>query len=115
GFLFVNKTSLHYRGLSAEQKALYSQYNRNIGIEYNLASSNNAWTGKAVVLKSFSPDKSEDDIAQAGNLQYTNRRWTINGQYEVVGNNYNAEVGYVPRQGYIKINPQVKYLFFPKG
>ncbi len=115
GFLFVNKTSLHYRGLPAEQKALYSQYNRNIGIEYNLASSNNAWTGKAVVLKSFSPDKSEDDIAQAGNLQYTNRKWTINGQYEVVGENYNAEVGYVPRQGYIKVNPQIKYLFFPKG
>ncbi|HEX8676968.1 MAG TPA: hydrolase, partial [Segetibacter sp.] len=32
-----------------------------------------------------------------------------------VGKNYNAEVGYVPRQGYIKINPQLGYSFFPKG
>jgi len=115
GFIFINKAALHYRNLSEEYKNMYSLYNRNIGIEYNLASSNNAWTGKAVVLKSFSPDKSEDNFAHAGNLQYTNKKWTINGQYEAVGKNYDAEVGYVPRQGYIKINPQVKYLFFPKG
>lgn len=115
GFLFVNKYSLNYQDLSELSKSTHTKYNSNIGLEYNLASSNNAWTGKAVVLKSFSPDKKGDDIAQAGNLQYTNQKWTINGQYEVVGREYNAEVGYVPRQGYVKLNPQVKYLFFPKG
>ena len=29
----------------------YSLYNRNIGVEYNLASSNNIWTGKVHVAK----------------------------------------------------------------
>src|SRR5690606_16927211 len=32
-----------------------------------------------------------------------------------VGNNYNAEVGYVPRRNYIKLNPSASYLFFPKA
>jgi hypothetical protein len=84
-------------------------------MEYNLASNNNLWTGKALILKSFSPGKTGDDIVQAGNLQYASRKWTINGQYEYTGNNYNAEVGYVPRRGYFKINPQVAYFFFPRA
>lgn len=115
GFLFVNKYSMNYHDLPELDKEYNSQYNSNIGIEYNLASSNNAWTGKAVLLKSFSPGKNRDDLAQAGNLQYTNQAWTVNGHYEIVGKDYNAEVGYVPRQGYIKLQPQVKYLYFPKG
>ena len=35
-------------------------------------------------------------------------------QQEYIGRNFNAEVGYVPRNGYYKINPQLSYLFFPK-
>jgi hypothetical protein len=84
-----------------------------MGVEFNLASSNNAWTGKELVLKSFSPGKRGDDYVQAGNLQYTDRHWIIGGEYEYTGSNYNAEVGYVPRQGYFKINPAVSYLFLP--
>jgi hypothetical protein len=66
-------------------------------------------------LKSFTPGKSGRDFVQAGNLRYTSRRWTVAGQYEYTGRNYIAEVGYVPRQGYIRLNPQVAYNFFPKG
>jgi hypothetical protein len=32
-----------------------------------------------------------------------------------VSSDYNAEVGFVPRTGYIKLNPQVSRLFFPKS
>ena len=33
----------------------YTTYNRTFGLEYNLASSNNFWTGKQLVMKSFTP------------------------------------------------------------
>jgi len=112
GFLFVNKESFNY---PPGGQQLYAKYNNNIGVEYNLASAANAWTGKALILKSFSPDKSGHDFTQAGNLQYADKYWTIGGQYEVVGANYNAEVGYVPRKGYIKLNPYISHLFFPAG
>ena len=68
-----------------------------------------------MALKSFSPGKKGDDIAHAGNLQYNSKNWTINGAYEVVGEQYNAEVGYVPRKGYVRLNPSIAYSFFPKG
>ena len=114
GFLFINKQSLNYNWSLDSSKAQYSQYNRNIGVEYNLASANNIWTGKLLGLKSFSPGKTGKDWVQAGHLQYSSRRWLIVGQYEYVGENYNAEVGYVPRKGYFKINPSIAYIFFPK-
>lgn len=113
-FMFVNKESLRYEPGKDSSKPTYSLYNRNVGIEYNLASRNNSFTGKAMILKSFSPGKTSGSLVHAANLQYTNKNWTILGQYEFVGNNYNAEAGYVPRNDYFKTNLQLGYLFFPK-
>jgi hypothetical protein len=115
GAIFINKESLNYSKPEDPFKPTYSQYNRNYGLEYNLASSNNRWTGKALFLKSTSPDKKGKDVTHAANLQFSSRKWTAFWQHEYVGKNYNAEVGYVPRQGFIKINPLVARLFFPKG
>lgn len=112
GFLFVNKQSINYKPDST--KTLYNDYNRNIGFEYNLASSNNRWTGKAMVLKSFTPGRSGDDIVSAGHLQLNLRKWTVLMQQEYVGKDFNAEVGYVPRNGYIRLNPQIVKWHFPK-
>lgn len=113
-FLFVNKQSLNYEPWKDSTRPKYSLYNRNIGAEYNLASLKNAWTGKFLLLKSFSPGVNDKSFTHAANLQYTNRRWTIFWQHEYVGENYSAEVGYVPRRNYIKLNPSLTYLFFPR-
>ncbi len=115
GFIFINKESLNYHLPHDTSKPVYSNYNRNIGLEYNLASPNNLWTGKVMFVKSFTPGKTGDDMVHAAHLQYASRRWLLFWQHEYVGKNYNAEVGYVPRQGYIKINPQAGYFFFPKS
>ncbi|MBT1699942.1 carbohydrate binding family 9 domain-containing protein [Fulvivirgaceae bacterium PWU4] len=113
GAIFINKESLNYHPLP--EAIQYSQYNRNAGLEYNLASSNNLWTGKALFLKSFSPDRKNRDMSHAAHLQYASREWNVLWQHEYVGRNYNPEVGYVPRRGYVKMSPVVSRLFFPKG
>ena len=70
--------------------------------EYLIAPSNNLWSGKTIFIKSFSSNKPSDkDFLNAGNLQYSNRKWIVSWQHEIVGNNFNAEVGYVPRNNYI--------------
>ena len=112
--MFVNKQSINYDHAKDSTKPLYSQYNRNLGLEYNLASSNNKFTGKAMLVKSFTPGKTNNDFVHAANLQYLSKKWTFAWQHEYVGNNYNAEVGYVPRRNYIKLNSSAGYLFFPK-
>ena len=113
GVLFVNKESLGYTPVL--DKPLYSQYNRNLGVEYNLASANNLWSGKAMVLKSFQPTASDNDAVYAGNLQYNSRHWLLSGQVEAVGKNYTAEAGYVPRRGYERALAIAGYTFLPTG
>ena len=113
--MFVNKQSINYDHNKDTTKPLYSQFNRNLGLEYNLASPNNKWTGKVMAVKSFSPGKAGNDLVHAANLQYLSKKWLIGWQHEYVGSNYNAEAGYVPRHNYIKLNPSLNYLFFPKG
>ena len=115
GILFMNKESLDYQPSTDPAVPVYSSYNRNVGMEYNLASSDNRWTGKALYLKSFSPGKEGDDFVQAGNLKYFSRKWLLFMQEEYTGKNYTAEAGFVPRHGYIKLDPQITRVFFPKG
>ncbi len=115
GVMYIDKKSLNYALPTSDAITSYSLYNRNVGLEYNLASSNNKWTGKTTFLKSFSPNKKGDDITHAANLQYTTRNWIIAWQHEFVGKNYSAEVGYVPRKGYVRMYPSIGRLFFPKA
>jgi hypothetical protein len=114
-FMFVNKQSVNYHPENQPGKPDFSLSNRNVGVEYNMVSKNNLWVGKTMMLKSFSPQKKSDDLVHAANLQYTNRKWILSWQQEVVGENYNAEVGYVPRTDFIRLNPKAGYLFFPKA
>lgn len=113
-FMFVNKQSVNYRPGDYPGKPVFSRFNRNVGVEYNVVSKNNLWIGKTMMLKSFSPNKNSDDLVHAANLQYSGRKWAVSWQHEVVGENYNAEAGYVPRTDFIRLNPKISYLFFPK-
>ncbi|TSD68006.1 carbohydrate binding family 9 domain-containing protein [Inquilinus sp. KBS0705] len=111
-FMFVNKDAT---GSAPAAGNTAPGYNRNIGAEFNLASSNNLITGKLMGMKSFSPGVSGHDYVGAGHVQYLSKYWTAYIQQEYVGRNYNAEVGYVPRTGYNKLSPLLLHNFFPKS
>ena len=113
GFLLVNKQSIGYDPMKDTTHPVYTVHNRTFGLEYNLASPNNFWTGKQLVMKSFTPGIISNDWVVAGNLQYASKKWLINGAYQYIGGNYKAEAGYIPRTGFIRIDPQVSYYFFP--
>ena len=106
GLMMLNKQSLNY---DANINKDFSDYNRNIGLEYNLASSSNLWLGKAMYLKSYSPNVKNDDYVSAFNVFYNGLTFNGSVQYEYVGKNYNPEIGYVPRTGYHKVNIPIQY------
>jgi hypothetical protein len=111
--IFINKETFDYDNAIKENPTL-TRYHRNLGFEYNLASSNNIWTGKLLFLKSFAPESKPNDQTIAGHIQHSSRHWNYRMQYEYVGESYRAEVGFVPRQNYYGLLPQIGYLFFPK-
>jgi hypothetical protein len=115
GLLFVNKQSVNYPRENDSLRALYPKFNRNLGLEYNLASADNLWNGKVFVLKSFAPDENGNGITQAAHLEYRSRKWSWRVQQEWVGEDYTAEVGFVPRRGYVNFQGNLGYLFFPKN
>lgn len=110
GMIFVNKQSL---GDHEDTKTTNEEYNRNLGLEYNYFSADNLWNGKLMYLKSFSPGSTDDDAIFAGNLTYNDNNFLGRVQTEYVGENYNAEVGYIPRTHYYKFDTSLRYLFFP--
>jgi hypothetical protein len=113
GFLLVDKESSSY--LPPGGTAAPSSFNRNLGVEYNLASTDDSWTGKLLYLRSFLSGNRSGGAVYAGHLQYSSRRWQISGQMENVDQNYTAEVGYVPRRGYHRGLAGIHYTFLPKG
>ncbi|MBX2840826.1 MAG: carbohydrate binding family 9 domain-containing protein [Flammeovirgaceae bacterium] len=112
--IYIDKEATNYNPNPADENP-YSKYNRNLGLEYNLASANNIWTGKAIIHKNLRPDKKDNTYMHAMKLKYGARKLNLTWQHEYVGENYNPEVGYVPRKNYIRINPEGGYLFFPKS
>lgn len=111
--LYIDKASVNYEPQPGED--VYSKYNRNIGLEYNLASANNFWTGKAILHKNFRPDTDKETWIHAMELNYDTKNLSVEWEHEYVGKNYNPETGFVPRKDYLRVNPEVNYRFFPKG
>jgi hypothetical protein len=88
-------------------------YNRVAGLEYNLASADNRWTGKAFYHQSFYPGASGDSAAAAATLTYATPTFSATINQARVGDDYIAEVGYIRRKGYYEINPGIACKFFP--
>lgn len=114
GLIFVNRNQILSRD-ERDQSYFVNPFNRNIGIEYNLASANNLWTGKAFILRSLSNTKSKEDWVHAANLQYSSKKWLISWQQEYVGKQYTADVGFVPRKDYFRFTPGIARFFFVKN
>ncbi|MBO0343207.1 MAG: DUF5916 domain-containing protein [Bacteroidota bacterium] len=113
GLMFVNKESLDYNALADSLKTEYTQFNRNLGLEYNLASADNKYNGKVFMLKSFGPDSSYNGFAQGAHLAYSSRKWNWRVQQEYISENFTSEVGFVPRNNYIKLQGSIGHLFLP--
>jgi hypothetical protein len=55
------------------------------------------------------------EFSFANSLNYSNTKFSAQWRHEIVGENYNAEVGYAPnaiRKGYQMVVPNLSYLFF---
>lgn len=109
GGIFVNRQGDNYRGDSS------NNFNRIVGLDYNLASSDGHWLGKLFYHQMFSPDNKTNQFATAGWLQYASPNVTVNWNHEYIGENYTPEVGFVPRNNVFRLEPSVEFAFFPQS
>lgn len=90
-------------------------YNRLFGLEYNLASADNSWAGKAFYHQSFDPGVEGIHYSHGARLTYRKLRYQFTWEHQVVSENYNAEVGFVRRTGIRSIAPGAELNFYPSG
>ena len=87
-------------------------YNRAYGVDTALQVSKN---GKlfAFIARTDSPrTRGGSDHSERVFYNFTNNLWQISGGYSQVGNNFNPEVGYLPRRGYRR--PEIRAFFSPQ-
>ncbi|MBL4623629.1 MAG: carbohydrate binding family 9 domain-containing protein [Flavobacteriales bacterium] len=111
GAIFVNKQIFNTENINA------SNFNRIIGLDYNLASANNKWLGKIFYHHSLYPNQQNYSGANASWLMYNTQKWNIHWNHEYVGRNYNAAVGFVQRYNrtYWRLEPSIEYKIYPKS
>ncbi|MDA9015551.1 carbohydrate binding family 9 domain-containing protein [Flavobacteriaceae bacterium] len=105
--MFVNK-----QGLNSSNQTSASNYNRNLGLEYNYFSTDNLWDSKILLLQSFDKVKANQGQVFASHIGYQSTRWNWRVQQEYVNGEYDAEVGFVPRKNYIKLEAIGGHLFY---
>jgi len=110
--IFVNKQI--FKNDSGDLSFKNNIYNRIIGLDYNLLSKDNRWTGKFFAHQSFENKKRTDDFAHAVYLQYNIPEFTLTWNHELVGKGYNPDLGYLQRpKGYYRIEPEASYRYYP--
>ncbi len=112
GGIFVNKQNFSNFSDTTEQTP---NFNRVAGLDFNLATRDNAWNGKTFVHRSFSEQEGGDDYTHGLNLEYRHRNWNVEYDHLYVGEEFNAEVGFVPRQGYFTSGLQAAHITYPNN
>jgi len=109
--IFINKQSTKdYDFLDEEDK-----YNRVLGVDYTLASSDNTWSGKYFFHKSFSPNISSNDFSAGARTEFNNRRLGIRLSGVFVADDFRSDLGFIRRKDIFKINPQFELKFWPES
>ena len=92
----------------------HDKYNRLIGVDYNLASPDNVYVGRAYYHKSISPKKeSQDDSSFGFKLERNTRPSTIEIGASFIGEDFRSDLGFVRRTDLLKITPEYKLKFYP--
>jgi hypothetical protein len=114
GAVFVNKENFIEKtggGYQLDPRA----YNRVAGLEYNLYSKDNKWEAEAFYHRSFSDGDNKDAQAAAVFLGYFPRKWRVFLSSQYIGANHRADMGFVPRTGFLSMGPGLNYVIFPQS
>ena len=109
-FIFVNRQSFGDYDFLQET----DRYNRVLGLDYNLASPDNTWTGKFFYHKSFAHDMGDRDASGGVDLRYNSRFFNFGLRGNFVGDDFRSDLGFVRRQDIVAARPFVEFNFWPQ-
>ncbi len=111
--IFVNKQAFQ-DSVGGKFTTGPQDYNRVLGLDYNLQSQNNVWNGNLFYHRSFDPTKVDSSFSAGASLSYATYRWESDFLARSTGANYNPEVGFVRRRDIQQISSSTFYNIYPK-
>jgi hypothetical protein len=135
GFVFVNKQSLgideydpskyYHRSVLYEKVVAgdtltsINKFNRVYGLDFNLNTKDNKWQGDVYYHRSLDSKSQDENYSFGAFLGYFSRNVNVFVGQQGLGENYNAEVGFVPTldvyPGYYSGFSQVEFRMYPKA
>lgn len=110
GFFMINRQTFgNYEFQKREDK-----YNRVVGIDYNLASADNVWTGNFYLHKSFQPGDGEGNYSSQAFMIYNTRNWRFATDFVYVGEDFRSDLGFIPRKDIFKTGHFAGRNFYPR-
>lgn len=116
--MVINKQATHQFAQDSTLESGFDRhnYNRLIGVDYNLASDNNRWTGKLFYHYNFQEDSiKSEDFAHGLRIGYNSPAVQIKWEHQIVGDQYDPEVGFVPRNNYKRVRPELEFKLYPES
>jgi len=110
GMFFINKQSFK----NYDFVALEDEYNRVLGVDYNLASKDNTWNGKFFTHKSFQPDDNIGNLALGATIRYNSRKLNIFAKGTFIDDDFRSDLGFVRRTDIFKTLLNIERVFWPK-
>ncbi len=110
GFIFVNK-----QAVGADSSETNDAFNRVLGLDYNLASADNTWTGKFFYHHSLQPDLPKGAGQHGALLTYNTRKIRLDWEHRWVSEGFDAQTGFIQRHGFFAIQPKVRLFFYPEN
>ncbi len=110
-FFFIDRrTTDDYEFISKEEKK-----NSVTGLEYNLASPDSKWVGRAFLHKSFTEGLTGDDVIAGMNLERNTLRHRASLELIHGGADFRSDLGFFRRTGFVKLSPAYTYRLYPKN
>ena len=97
----VIKGYFHNRQATGEIRSADSRYNRIAGAELNYRSDDGQWRVTGGYGKSWTPELRDDNYYYNGIVSYNSRTIAFYTNLAGVGNNYRADMGFIPRINHI--------------
>ena len=110
----VNKQAL-FNSDDKEYSIDPNHYNRVFGFETKLQSKDTKWKTEWFYHQSLEEKNPNEANAYGINFSYDSPNIKANSYFYGVGENYNPEVGFVPRKDFIFFSPSFQYKFIPKN
>ena len=109
----INKQSL-FNDKSEEYAHDLSDFNRVFGFESKLQSNNTKFKSELYYHQSLENNSYSESNSYGANASYEERNFETNVYFYGVGENFNPEVGFVPRKDYVFLSPSFQYKFLPE-